>query len=329
MAEGAPTVVVCPACRRRNGGLCHQVPVDFDGGEFHCEMCGPFQISGTALAVLTPEDDPLSPIQRAALAYRIRSNHDAEGKQPFIDTYWLDAFVANARLPTPNEQAANLIRFIGNQVGKSGKPVHRLPPHLWASIGSPNPIFAGDIAKQLGEANLLSGQPIQPVNGPFDLAMANLTLDGWERYEAETHGKRHGNFGFIALKFGDAALDPFVRDVIKPCIKTELGFDILDMRDAARAGIIDNVMRSQIQEAAFVLVDLTHDNPGAYWEAGYAEGLGKPVIYLCEKIKFDQNKTHFDTNHCTTLLWSSEAKDEFQKQFIATLQRSLNLFATR
>jgi len=35
-------------------------------------------------------------------------------------------------------------------------------------------------------------------------------------------------------------------------------------------------------------------NPGAYWEAGYAEGLGKPVIYTCEEAKFVE-ASHFDT----------------------------------
>ena len=30
----------------------------------------------------------------------------------------------------------------------------------------------------------------------------------------------------------------------------------------------------------------THGDPGAYWEAGFAEGLGKPVIYTCEKDDF-------------------------------------------
>jgi nucleoside 2-deoxyribosyltransferase len=79
--------------------------------------------------------------------------------------------------------------------------------------------------------------------------------------------------------------------VVKPCITAELGFDTVDMREVSQAGVIDNIMRAQIRDAAFVLIDLTHDNSGAYWEAGYAEGLGKPVVYLCEKTKFEQAKT--------------------------------------
>jgi hypothetical protein len=56
--------------------------------------------------------------------------------------------------------------------------------------------------------------------------------------------------------------------------------------------------------------------------------LNKPVIYLCEQAKFDIAKTHFDTNHCTTVMWSVDQPDHFLKALIATLRRSLNLFAS-
>jgi hypothetical protein len=102
----------------------------------------------------------------------------------------------------------------------------------------------------------------------------SLTLDGWEKYEAEKRGRFSGQYGFIALKFGDPILDPLVNDVIKPAVKNGIGYDLVDMRNVARAGIIDNIMRAQIRDSAFIIIDLTHDNPGAYWEAGYAEGLG-------------------------------------------------------
>ena len=67
-------------------------------------------------------------------------------------------------------------------------------------------------------------------------------------------------------------LDAFVDTVVKRAVKAGIGYDLFDMRDVSRAGIIDNIMRAQIRDSALVIVDLTHDNPGAYWEAGYAEG---------------------------------------------------------
>ena len=130
------------------------------------------------------------------------------------------------------------------------------------------------------------------------------------------------------MQFNDEILDRFVQENLRDIIKNELGYDLHDMREVARAGIIDNIMRTEIRDAAFILADLTHNNPGAYWEAGYAEGLGKPVIYLCEQNKFEQHGTHFDTNHCTTVKWDIESEDKLQEcldKLIQTIRLSLNI----
>ena len=152
----------------------------------------------------------------------------------------------------------------------------------------------------------------------------NLTLEGWGQYEQEKRGEFEGSYGFIAMQFDEPDLDDFVQDVMKPVIKESAGYDLVDMRNVPRAGIIDNIMRIRIRDSAFVIADLTHDNHGAYWEAGYAEGLGKPVIYICERTKFDNEGTHFDTNHCTTVLWSKDDPEGFGEKLVATLRRSLD-----
>ncbi len=227
--------------------------------------------------------------------------------------------------PTPAEQATNIVRYLGDEISRSGEKIKGLPENFFATIGSPNRDAAYDILEQLKGRGLVAGIEANTLNQK-EMLNVNLLLSGWEQYEAEKKGELSGNYGFIAMKFGDPVLDPFVADVLKPAVKSKLDYDVRDMRDAARAGVIDNIMRAEIRGAAFVIVDLTHDNLGAYWEAGYAEGLGKPVIYICEKAKFDKEKTHFDTNHCTTVMWSDGNGDEFANQLIATLRRSLNLF---
>ena len=134
------------------------------------------------------------------------------------------------------------------------------------------------------------------------------------------------------MKFNDPGLDSFVKDVVQPVVKEEIGYDLVDMRNVSQTGSIDNIMLVRIRDSAFVIADLTHDNHGAYWEAGYAEGLGKPVVYICEKTKFDEKGTHFDVSHYMTILWSNDdPKDdskEFRKKLVATLQHSLNLPST-
>ena len=126
------------------------------------------------------------------------------------------------------------------------------------------------------------------------------------------------------MQFGDPNFDLFVKEIVKPAVKEGTGYDLVNMDDVARAGVIDNIMRIQIRGATFVIADLTYDNSGAYWEAGYAEGLGKPVIYICEKEKFETQKTHFDTNHCTTVPWSRDDDEGFRQKLTATILRSLN-----
>src|SRR5258707_2625733 len=135
----------------------------------------------------------------------------------------------------------------------------------------------------------------------------------------ERRGKVAGNYGFVAFSFGNAQLDGLLKDTVKPGLRETLGFDLVDMRDVATAGVIDNIMRAQIRDAAFILADLTDDNPGACSEAGYAEGLGKPVIYLCEAAKFEAARTHFDTNHCTTVMWNAAEPALFVTELIATM----------
>ena len=228
---------------------------------------------------------------------------------------------------SPAVQATNLIRYIGDQVSESGKPIPRLPK-ISTAIGVSSEEFFEQLIEELFERGII--KMTKSKDWPTDLtrfANVNLTFDGWKQYEAEKQGKFDGNYGFIAMQFNDPDLESFVRDVVKPAVKKDIGYDLVDMRDVPEAGIIDNIMRVRIRDAKFVIADLTHGNNGAYWEAGYAEGLGKPVIYICEKKKFEsKNGTHFDTNHCTTVVWSkSRDKDEdFRQKLTATLRHSLD-----
>ena len=160
------------------------------------------------------------------------------------------------------------------------------------------------------------------ISGDDKVKGCNLTVAGYARLAELEKTNVVSSKAFIAMQFNDPNLDAFVKDIVKPAVG-EIGYDLVDMRDVAQAGVIDNIMRAQIRDVAFAIVDLSHDNLGAYWEAGYAEGLGKPVIYICEKTKFKEESTHFDTNHCTTILWSRDNDTEFRDKLTTTILRSL------
>lgn len=126
----------------------------------------------------------------------------------------------------------------------------------------------------------------------------------------------------MAMKFGDALLDQVLDQVFRPSVK-QTGFELFRLDDVPKAGSIDDRLRVEIQSADFLIADLTHDNLGAYWEAGYAEGLGKPVIYTCEKEKFTKDNTHFDTNHHLTIIWEKTSPEKAGENLKATIRATL------
>ena len=40
---------------------------------------------------------------------------------------------------------------------------------------------------------------------------------------------------------------------------------------------------AEIRDSQFVVADFTKQRPGVYYEAGFAMGLGRPVIWCCRK----------------------------------------------
>ena len=220
-----------------------------------------------------------------------------------------------AEFVSPSKRALDLIRRIGDEVSKSNEPIESF---------SLNDELSLQVFEELVSRGDISVQSFTWGSGAKVYLDVNLTLEGWEQFEREKRGELKGNYGFIAMQFNDSELDSLIATIVKPAIKDRLGYDLIDLRDAARAGVIDNIMRIQIRDAAFVIADLTHDNRGAYWESGYAEGLGKPVVYICERTKFENASSHFDTNHCTTITWSKDDPAGFINVLIATLRRTLD-----
>lgn len=57
-------------------------------------------------------------------------------------------------------------------------------------------------------------------------------------------------------------------------------------------------IKKEIREAAFVIADLTDERPSCYFEAGYAEALPRPIVYIASKQSVLQpgtpTKIHFD-----------------------------------
>jgi len=148
-----------------------------------------------------------------------------------------------------------------------------------------------------------------------------LTMKGWERYEEIRRGNIDSKKAFMAMDFGNPTLDKVYKH-FKVAIE-QTGFDLRRIDERPKAGLIDDRLRVEIITSRFLIADLTKENRGAYWEAGFAEGLGRPVIYTCKKAHFNHASTHFDTNHHLTVQWEvgkiDKALDELKAIIRVTL----------
>lgn len=67
---------------------------------------------------------------------------------------------------------------------------------------------------------------------------------------------------------------------------------------------INQMVLENIQSCKFAIIDFTTQNRGAYYEAGYARGIGKKVIQTFRQEKANDN-LHFDIRSIHTEFWET------------------------
>lgn len=326
----------CPVCNNRHDGAVSVIPDARHGGrKYDCPTCGEYVITDEAREDYLEHlsiDKPQNLLARAALSHVLRSGRDIarykDSRWPLLDSNTLERLKSSGfPLPTPLDQAQNLIRIVGDHERSTGQAYTHDPKRLYADIGAANIEGATNIAYELAKEGFVSISPDKQHSPAVAYFNCRLSLKGWRLWDSQKHGNEARTDGFIAMQFGNERLDSFIKLHVETDVAATLGVRIrrVDSPDIARAGVIDNIMREAIADAAFVIVELSHGNRGAYWEAGYAEGLGKSVIYICEQSAWSQPETrpHFDVNHCTTVMWDEKDVNGFKERLIATIRNSI------
>jgi hypothetical protein len=288
-----------------------------DATRFDCPRCGSFVLTGPLIASL---DHLLSTdrLATAKLSHVLRTAHE-RGDRVVLTSTMAEAIIRQP-LPRPREQADLLLRWLAENVAAPGelKPIS-FRNHS-SIIGAHSHQGFQLVLDHLFGVGLLTGAQSKTIGESS--AHATPSFAGWDHYETLRLGGAVYRRAFMAMKFGDVALDNILETVFKPCVR-QTGFDLIKLSDAPRAGLIDDRLRVEIQASDFMIADLTHENLGAYWEAGYAEGLRKPVIYTCEASKFQATKTHFDTNHHLTIQWDASDPRKAGEALKATIRATL------
>jgi hypothetical protein len=296
-----------------------------DLGIFDCRRCGRWQV----LAAKRPETWTLNEqlthggnevLRRSNLSHKVR-RMERDGAHVGVPLDDLRRWGLDDPLPKPMEQAKDLITYVGDRLPTAAHRVTIDDMLMCAWIGA--------VVDEREPAVGLQWLSRQDQFKRYVLAQPSgrkhqywLTWDGWAMYEELKREDRASRVAFMAMKFGDDELNAVVADCFKPAVAAT-GFTLNLLTDGQGAGCIDDQLRVAIRRSAFLLADLSHGNQGAYWEAGFAEGLGKPVIYTCKQSVWDKERTHFDTNHLVTVMWSPDDLDGAARRLKATIRATL------
>ncbi len=132
-----------------------------------------------------------------------------------------------------------------------------------------------------------------------DWVEISLSPAGYARIDILQRNTSYGKNVLVAMKFGDDT--KVLREAIRKGIN-EAGYNAEFIDEVQHNDFITPELLKHIRDSKFVVVDLTHQNNGAYFEEGYAMGLGKPVIQLCQK----DTRLHFDIAQKNTIMWATE-----------------------
>ena len=131
-----------------------------------------------------------------------------------------------------------------------------------------------------------------------------VTVDGYSYLENQ-RSARVSSQAFVAMWF-DPSMEDAYTEGIKPAIQ-DAGYEPLRIDRVEHINKIDDEIIREIRRSQFVVADFTSDDKGArgsvYYEAGFAHGLGIPVIPTCRKDKI--KNIHFDTRQYAHITWSN------------------------
>jgi len=119
------------------------------------------------------------------------------------------------------------------------------------------------------------------------------------------------------MQFSDDMFQIF-DEAIYPAAKA-CGFEAHKISDKPHNGDIVDAILAEVKKSQFVIADFTGHRQGVYFEAGFARGLGREVIWCCKNTHF--KKTHFDTNHFNHVVWNdgSDLKQKLINRILATI----------
>lgn len=295
----------CPICNNTTATLRHTGSVD--GVAVECPRCGKYRMSGTMLAGTSQ----LSDEERFRISSYTRERTLHGRPTPTIlssgspmrrvaDGYTIgwDGIVASGDFP----------RTISERLDRTLLNFARVVPEpgIWLELNrdvdSVLSYSKNNVVWEYTLAQLYDDRLIER-----DGMRVRLTVKGWNRVAEIERGAVAQQYkqAFVAMWF-DPSLDKAWADGFKPGIEDGTDTKALRVDLKEHNEKICDVLIAEIRKSRFLIADFTGSRGGVYFEAGFAKGLGIPVIFTCQKGEWEK-QLHFDTRQYNHIIWDTPA----------------------
>lgn len=180
--------------------------------------------------------------------------------------------------------------------------------------------FLLEAMAEYGWIKVRAKRPELPTAADLDIV---VTPKGWTRFHQLTEGSpslQHP--AFVAMWFGgkerSSEMSAIYESALAPAVQ-KAGFKVRRADSDQHNNYIMNQIIDYIRTAPFVVAELTDHNRGVYYEAGFAAGLGIPVIPCCPASEAE--KVHFDIQQVSQIRW--ESADDLGRQLTARILGSI------
>jgi hypothetical protein len=299
--------------------------------EFDCWQCGEFRMTTEALQFLEPNS--LTHPQVGTVSGWIRRNPGAlitskdipkfrrlraPSAEEKVGNVLLELAAAYPRLGTTITHPVPSIRItiawcnehLYAPTHPAGGPVKREDAALkWLAIASASSADEVDwIISALERRGYLSRSQRPPTNARGREGLV-ITDEGWCEVERRKSINPASKIGFVAMSFR-REFDDLYKEGIAPGIALA-GYEAFRIDGKEHNNRIDDEIIASIKISRFLVADLTVNRGGIYFEAGFALGLGLPVIWLVNTERLDC--VHFDTRQYYFIRWRRGEWVELQR----------------
>jgi hypothetical protein len=268
--------------------------IDLKSGTYYdvrCLQCGRYKVvdftDGELLAKLDEEVKP-----RVS-----RWIHDqcALGTVPVLTAREIES-LGNLK-PLPFQERANrVLKHIAKQTKVYGEPFRlRADPEFFAIAETFKAEDAQFILQYLHDRKyVVSANDVK--------GTASVTGDGFKEVDRLNEARAEFFQGFVAMWF-DPKMDAIRDEALYPAIEAA-GYKPIRLKETEHNNKICDEIVAEIRRSRFVVADFTGKSCGVYYEAGFAAGLGIPVIFTCRKQGDDHDNLHFDVRQFNTIDWT-------------------------